>query len=76
MADGPGALLGALTTAAASRRFRAGEVLFLEGDISDRLFVLALGAAKIASTSAFGHEVVLGVRRGPGRRRRRGVDGS
>jgi len=65
MADGHGALLVALATAAASRRYRAGEALFLEGDISDRLFVLERGAVKIASTSTFGHEVVLGVR-GPG----------
>ena len=64
-ADGHGALLSSLAAGAAPRRFRAGEALFLEGDISDRLFFLERGVVKIASTSASGHEVVLGVR-GPG----------
>lgn len=57
-----GALLRGLASGSPSRRFRRGEALFLEGDISDRLFVLSGGFVKICRSAPTGQEVVLAVR--------------
>jgi CRP-like cAMP-binding protein len=54
--------LGALVRA---RRYRRGEVIFLEGDIGASLCVIALGQAKIVLSDAEGREIVLNVY-GPG----------
>src|SRR5436309_3020785 len=54
--------LGALVRA---RRYRRGEVIFLEGDIGSSLCVIALGQVKIVLNGADGREVVLNVY-GPG----------
>jgi CRP/FNR family transcriptional regulator, cyclic AMP receptor protein len=56
------ARLGALMRA---RRYRRGEVIFLEGDVGTSLCVIALGQVKIVLSGADGREVVLNVY-GPG----------
>jgi CRP-like cAMP-binding protein len=56
------ARLGALVRA---RRYRRGEVIFLEGDVGTSLCVIALGQVKIVLSGADGREVVLNVY-GPG----------
>lgn len=44
------------------REYRKGEVLFLEGDRSDRVVVIHSGNVKVLATSDEGQEVLLGVR--------------
>jgi CRP-like cAMP-binding protein len=57
-----GALLRGLRPDAVRRRYRRGEAIFLQGDISDRLFILEQGFVKICRSAPTGQEVVLGVR--------------
>lgn len=47
------------------RRLRRGSTLFVEGDASDRVFLLLRGRAKIFTTDQSGREAVLAIR-GPG----------
>jgi CRP-like cAMP-binding protein len=44
------------------QRFRAGSILFGEGDRSNRILVLISGKVKISSYTADGGEVILGIR--------------
>jgi CRP/FNR family cyclic AMP-dependent transcriptional regulator len=52
------AFLRELGTGGARRRFRAGETLFLEGDIADRMLLIRHGAVKV-SCSHDGREAML-----------------
>jgi CRP-like cAMP-binding protein len=61
----PGRLLGLLREQGSRRHYRRGEVLFSEGDVGQRVFVLERGWVLIRSADADGREVVLGLR-GPG----------
>jgi len=61
----PVGLRGSLVAAAHRRRFRAGEVVFHQGDPSDVLFVLRRGHAAVRVTTPGGDEVTLAVL-GPG----------
>jgi CRP/FNR family cyclic AMP-dependent transcriptional regulator len=47
------------------RRYRRGEALFSEGDLSDRVLIVESGWVKVSVASPDGHEAVLGLR-GPG----------
>ena len=60
-----GRLVAALRSQGVLRRYRRGEVIFSEGDVAERLFVLERGWALIRSAGSDGREVVLGLR-GPG----------
>jgi CRP-like cAMP-binding protein len=60
-----GRLVAALCEHGVLRHYRRGEVLFTEGDVAERLFVLQQGWVLIRSSAADGHDVVLGLR-GPG----------
>lgn len=60
-----GMLLSRLRAHGVRRRFRRGEALFLQGDISDRILLLEQGWVKISCPSSDGREAVLGIR-GPG----------
>jgi CRP/FNR family cyclic AMP-dependent transcriptional regulator len=51
--------LGALATSLRRRRSARGEVLFIEGDPGDSLYIIEEGRVKIALTSPQGKEVVL-----------------
>jgi CRP-like cAMP-binding protein len=44
-----------------TRRYRAGTVLFHEGDTSDWVFLLSAGRVKVSSTTADGRDVVLAI---------------
>lgn len=57
-----GVLLRRLTAQGVPRRFRRGEALFLQGDISDRVFLLEAGCVKLSCQSPDGREAVLGIR--------------
>ena len=57
--------MAALCAQGARRHYRRGEVLFSEGDVAERVFVLLHGWVLIRSYAADGHDVVLGLR-GPG----------
>jgi CRP-like cAMP-binding protein len=59
------ALLRELGGDGVRRRFRKGEALFSEGDVSDRVLVLESGWVKISFSSPSGRETVLGLC-GPG----------
>lgn len=52
----------ALRDAGRVRRYGAGEALFHEGEVSDRVVALLAGRAKIATVTEDGKEVMLGVR--------------
>lgn len=54
-----------LVTRGARRRFKRGEFLMTEGEISEHVLVMLSGRAKVSSYTAEGKEVVLAVR-GPG----------
>ena len=58
-------LLAALRREGVARRYGAGEALFLEGDIGDRVFVVERGWVAIRITGRDGADVVLALR-GPG----------
>lgn len=60
-----GTLFGRLAAQGLRRRFRSGEALFVQGDLSDRIFLLEQGWVKISCQSSDGREAVLGIR-GPG----------
>ena len=61
----PDAARAALHTTGTARRYRAGTVLFHEGDPSDWLLLVTEGRVKIASVTPDGKDVVLSVC-GPG----------
>src|SRR5688500_20029836 len=66
----PGSLLASLDPGAARtlhalgtrRHLRKGATLFVEGDASDRVFVLLRGRGKIFTTDREGREAVLAIR--------------
>jgi CRP/FNR family cyclic AMP-dependent transcriptional regulator len=66
-ADEPdsGRLVAALRAHGVLRLYRRGEVIFSEGDVAERLFVLERGWVLIRSSGPDGRDVVLGLR-GPG----------
>ncbi len=66
-ADQPdgGRLVAALRRHGVLRHYRRGEVIFSEGDVGERLFVLERGWVLIRSSGPDGRDVVLGLR-GPG----------
>jgi CRP/FNR family transcriptional regulator, cyclic AMP receptor protein len=66
-ADGleTGRLVAALRLQGVLRHYSRGEVIFSEGDVAERLFVLERGWVLIRSAGPDGREVVLGLR-GPG----------
>ncbi len=66
-ADAPetGRLVAALRDQGVPRHYSRGEVIFSEGDVAERLFVLERGWVLIRSAGPDGREVVLGLR-GPG----------
>lgn len=55
----------ALESSGSRRRFRKGAYLFLEGDRSDHVVVIASGRVKVSSFGPDGREAVLAIR-GPG----------
>jgi CRP/FNR family transcriptional regulator, cyclic AMP receptor protein len=60
-----GHLVAALCARGVLRHYERGDVLFSEGDVAERLFVLRHGWVLIRSCAADGRDVVLGLR-GPG----------
>lgn len=50
-----------LAAASFSRRLRRGQVLFLEGEVAEHLYVVVRGRLKVMATSADGGELVLAV---------------
>lgn len=64
-APAPDGLSTALRREGQPRRFRRGQSLFTEGDISDRVFLITSGWVMISCMSSEGREIVLGLR-GPG----------
>jgi CRP/FNR family cyclic AMP-dependent transcriptional regulator len=60
-----GAIGAALRREGATRRFPRGQALFVEGDRSDRVFMIERGSVIIFCTAPAGRDVVLAVR-GPG----------
>jgi CRP-like cAMP-binding protein len=60
-----GRLVAALRERGSLRRYRRGEVVFSEGDVAERVFLLERGWVLIRSSDANGRDVVLGLR-GPG----------
>jgi len=60
-----GALADAIRSAGRTVRFRAGHVLFVEGDLPERVFILEEGWAILSVAGEEGKEVVLGIV-GPG----------
>ena len=44
------------------RRYRSDEALFVEGDLSDRVFLLESGLVKVTCRSTAGHDVLLAIR--------------
>lgn len=62
VADGGDVLSRTLQREGQPRRFRRGQALFTEGDISDRVFLITGGWVMISITSAEGREIVLGLR--------------
>jgi CRP-like cAMP-binding protein len=65
LAHPPSALGAVLRRDGALRRFARGQALFVEGDRSDRVFMIERGAAIVFCTVPAGRDVVLAVR-GPG----------
>jgi CRP/FNR family cyclic AMP-dependent transcriptional regulator len=59
------ALSAALRREGSTRRFPRGQALFVEGDRSDRVFMLERGSVLVFCTAPAGRDVVLAVR-GPG----------
>lgn len=57
--------INALAERTLPRRYKAGEVLFYEGDPCHGLFVLAEGSVKIFKTSPSGREIMLAVESAP-----------
>jgi CRP-like cAMP-binding protein len=60
-----GRLAAALRAGGVLRHYRRGEVIFAEGDVAERVFVLEHGWVLIRSYAPDGRDVVLGLR-GPG----------
>jgi CRP/FNR family transcriptional regulator, cyclic AMP receptor protein len=61
----PSAIAAALKREGVARRFSRGQTLFVEGDRSDRVFLIDQGWVIVFCTAAAGRDVVLAVR-GPG----------
>jgi CRP/FNR family transcriptional regulator, cyclic AMP receptor protein len=61
----PGPLGVALRVQGTSRAFRRGAVLFSEGDVADRVFLIEHGWVTLRTATPAGGEVILGLR-GPG----------
>ena len=57
--------LNALATIAVAKTYAAGEVLFLEGQACEGLFVIARGRVKIVKSTSSGRQVVLAVEPAP-----------
>lgn len=55
----PAAVLGALALVAHSARFDPGEVIFLEGDSANAIYLLEKGVVKISRTSVEGREYIM-----------------
>jgi CRP-like cAMP-binding protein len=64
-ADPEGQVWRRLAAGGTRRRYRRGDALFSEGDLSDRALVVQSGWVKVSSTNPQGHEAVLALR-GPG----------
>ena len=60
--DLPSGPLGELFRAGRRQRLRPGTIVFVEGDVSGRVFLLLSGRLKISSHSEDGRETVLGFR--------------
>src|SRR5512140_3033771 len=54
-------VLGELARIAVTRRFERGDVLFLEGELNDGLYLLRSGRVRIYKTSPEGREQVLAI---------------
>ncbi len=60
--DAVAGLVRRLASRGVRRRYRSGEVLFVEGDISDRVFLVGDGAVKVTCRSPDGQDVLLAIR--------------